>query len=140
MTINKAQGQTLQKVGLDLQDHVFAHGQLYVASNRTTKCYNLELLVVPHRLIDGVLHVVNVAGSLLTVAAKGAAPPAFPTKYSRINNFNNTHYPDSTTANRRNNHYSSSHTHNSSQYNHKDFFIHFQFIYSMKLQAMARYK
>ena len=31
MTINKAQGQTFQKVGLDLPKSVFAHGQLYVA-------------------------------------------------------------------------------------------------------------
>ena len=36
MTINKAQGQTFQKVGLDLPNPVFAHGQLYVALSRAT--------------------------------------------------------------------------------------------------------
>ena len=31
MTINKAQGQSLSKVGIDLRQQPFAHGQLYVA-------------------------------------------------------------------------------------------------------------
>lgn len=34
MTINKAQGLTLQRVGVYLQDDVFSHGQLYVALSR----------------------------------------------------------------------------------------------------------
>ena len=34
MTINKAQGQTLQRVGVYLQRPCFAHGQLYVAASR----------------------------------------------------------------------------------------------------------
>ena len=34
-TINKAQGQTLRKVGVWLRSPVFTHGQLYVASSRT---------------------------------------------------------------------------------------------------------
>ena len=37
MTINKSQGQTLEFVGLDLTDEVFAHGQLYVAFSRVRK-------------------------------------------------------------------------------------------------------
>ena len=36
MTINKTQGQTFQKVGLDLPKPVFAHGQPYVALSRAT--------------------------------------------------------------------------------------------------------
>ena len=34
MTINKAQGQTFDKVGIFLQKPCFAHGQLYVAFSR----------------------------------------------------------------------------------------------------------
>jgi ATP-dependent DNA helicase PIF1 len=34
MSINKAQGQTLKRVGIYLPQPVFAHGQLYVAISR----------------------------------------------------------------------------------------------------------
>jgi len=34
MTINKSQGQTFDKVGIDLCKDVFNHGQLYVAFSR----------------------------------------------------------------------------------------------------------
>ena len=34
MSTNKAEGQTLQFVGIYLPDHMFTHGQLYVASSR----------------------------------------------------------------------------------------------------------
>ena len=41
MTINKAQGLTLQRVGVYLQDDVFSHGQLYVALSRCGDDQNL---------------------------------------------------------------------------------------------------
>ena len=37
MTINKAQGQSLQVCGLDLENPCFSHGQLYVATSRVRK-------------------------------------------------------------------------------------------------------
>ena len=45
MTINKAQGQTLTKVGVYLPDPVFSHGQLYVAYSRAGSSSNIKVLV-----------------------------------------------------------------------------------------------
>jgi ATP-dependent exoDNAse (exonuclease V) alpha subunit len=45
MTINKAQGQTLRRVGIDLRNPVFAHGQLYVALSRATGSLDLRTLL-----------------------------------------------------------------------------------------------
>lgn len=43
MTINKAQGQTLKRVGIYLQEPVFSHGQLYVALSRATTSDNVRV-------------------------------------------------------------------------------------------------
>lgn len=45
MTINKAQGQTLQMMGLYLPEPVFSHGHLYVACGRVGSADNLSLLI-----------------------------------------------------------------------------------------------
>ena len=44
MTINKAQGQSLDVVGVDLRIPVFTHGQLYVALSRATNVSCLAVL------------------------------------------------------------------------------------------------
>jgi hypothetical protein len=45
MSINKAQGQSLDRVGIYLNNPVFSHGQLYVALSRCTDCRNLRVLL-----------------------------------------------------------------------------------------------
>ena len=44
MTINKAQGQGLKKVGLYCSKEIFAHGQLYVAVSRVGRFSNIKVL------------------------------------------------------------------------------------------------
>ena len=41
ITINNAQGQSLEKCGIDLDTDCFSHGQLYVACSRVGKSDNL---------------------------------------------------------------------------------------------------
>jgi ATP-dependent exoDNAse (exonuclease V) alpha subunit len=45
MTINKAQGQTLAHIGIDLRKPVFTHGQLYVAFSRATSQAHINVLL-----------------------------------------------------------------------------------------------
>ncbi|XP_059140808.1 uncharacterized protein LOC131928730 [Physella acuta] len=45
MTINKSQGQTLDKVGLYLPTPVFGHGQLYVAFSRARRREDVKVFV-----------------------------------------------------------------------------------------------
>ncbi len=45
MTINKSQGQTMDKIGLYLPQPVFAHGQLYVALSRARSMDSIKVLV-----------------------------------------------------------------------------------------------
>ena len=45
MTINKAQGQSYDKVGIYLPSPVFSYGQLYVALSRVRKREKLKILL-----------------------------------------------------------------------------------------------
>lgn len=59
MTINKAQGQSLDVVGLRLLSPVFCHGQLYVALSRGTSSKKIHVLLPPNS-VDTNLKTVNV--------------------------------------------------------------------------------
>ena len=45
LSINKAQGQSVKYVGLNLQTPIFAHGQLYVALSCATASCNVKILL-----------------------------------------------------------------------------------------------
>lgn len=45
MTINKSQGQTFDKIGLDLRKDVFTHGHLYVAFSRVRSWESLKIFI-----------------------------------------------------------------------------------------------
>ena len=45
MSINKAQGQTMKRIGIDLRKDVFTHGQLYVAISRVKSREGLKVFV-----------------------------------------------------------------------------------------------
>lgn len=58
MTINKAQGQTLQRVGVYLPQPCFGHGQLYVAASRVGLPAHIRFAVDPDE--DGLFRTRNV--------------------------------------------------------------------------------
>jgi hypothetical protein len=53
MSINKAQGQSLKRVGIFLKRPVFAHGQAYVAVSRAGIPSETRVLIEPQPLQQG---------------------------------------------------------------------------------------
>ncbi|UYV61899.1 hypothetical protein LAZ67_1007009 [Cordylochernes scorpioides] len=75
MTINKAQGQSLQVCGLNLINPCFSHGQLYVGCSRVGKPSNLFVLA-PDRKTKNVAMIIMVGRSwqlILLASLRGAA-------------------------------------------------------------------
>ena len=60
MTYNKSQGQTLNKVLLDIVHSPFAHGHLYVALSRITDYQNIRIYCAEHNLFDNYPSVASV--------------------------------------------------------------------------------
>ena len=68
MTVNKARGQSLDRVAIDLCESAFTHGQLYVVLSRVTSLQGLKVLqlaehgcttpniVYPEILIQGMIY------------------------------------------------------------------------------------
>ena len=58
VSINKAQGQSVNHVGLDLRVPVFSHGQLYVALSRATSRDRIRILLPPYEGTPRTLNIV----------------------------------------------------------------------------------
>ena len=52
MTTNKSQGQSFEKILLDLTDDSFSHGQTYVALSRVRRCDGIRFIVRDDMLMD----------------------------------------------------------------------------------------
>ncbi len=77
ITINKSQGQTLSRIGLDLRSAAFAHGQLYVALSRAQNKASIMCLLPPSNIVNDVPHTDNIVYAPFIEAATGviANPP-----------------------------------------------------------------
>ena len=58
MTINKSQGQSLEVVGISLQNDVFTHGQLYVALSQASNPHKVKVLTRDSAQLDVTKNVV----------------------------------------------------------------------------------
>lgn len=54
MTYNKSQGQTLEKVLLDVSTPPFAHGHLSVALSRVTNYFNIKIICKEDQIFENV--------------------------------------------------------------------------------------
>jgi hypothetical protein len=59
MTYNKSQGQTLQKVLLDVSTPPFAHGHLYVALSRVTSYLNIKMICTNKQIFQDCPYIWN---------------------------------------------------------------------------------
>ena len=73
-TINKAQGQTLERVGIYLPDPCFTHGQLYVAASRVGLPTQLRF-AVPQDEWTGTFRTRNIVFREVLSRELGANPP-----------------------------------------------------------------
>ena len=53
VTAHKSQGQSLQRVAIDISDHAFAHGSLYVALSRVRSLHSIALFGLDDFPVDG---------------------------------------------------------------------------------------
>ena len=65
MTINKAQGQTLERCGLQLLTPCFSHGQLYVGMSRVGHPDNLQIMIPEDAIEDDVLGAENITANVV---------------------------------------------------------------------------
>jgi len=63
MTINKSQGQTIERMGLDLREDLFTHGHLYLALSRARSWNNIRILSNEENTMKNVV----IPGALLPV-------------------------------------------------------------------------
>jgi DNA replication protein DnaC len=80
MSINKAQGQSVKYVGLDLRSPVFAHGQLYVALSRATSPHCVHVLLPPDA--HGYTH--NIVYPEILLSVSGSTSYDFSSLTSRV--------------------------------------------------------
>ena len=80
ITVNRSQGQTLSKIGLDLRSPAFGHGQLYVALSRSQNRQSVMCLLPREHIVDGIPYTENVVYPPFTTAATGQTPTPSPSQ------------------------------------------------------------